>query len=47
MLLNFAVYEKLVFTKEKSVDGKKVDVESVGKAGKEKKGKTVSKKKSK
>lgn len=44
MLLNFAVYEKLVFTKEKSVDGEKVDVKSVGKARKEEKRKTVSKK---
>ena len=47
MFLNFAVYEKLVFTKECSVEGEKVDVKGVGQAGEEKKSKSVSKKKSK
>lgn len=47
MLLNYTVYEKLVFTKDKGVDGKKVDMKSVGKAGKEAKRNSVSKKQGK
>ena len=47
MFLNFAVYEKLVFTKECSVEGEKVDVKGVRQAREEKKSNGVSKKKSK
>ena len=35
MILNYLVYEKVVFTKKKGVGGEKVDVKGVGEAGEE------------
>lgn len=47
MILNYTVYEKLVFTKENGKSGKKVDVKGVRQAGKEEKRKRVGKKQGK